>query len=109
MPAGIEVANVVDVVTNTGREVALIVVAVHPWTDEQVLALQSKVKLYLAYLESGQMLRDYPAAKGLPVRFQLDTTHPLSPLANRFVAVATDTWLRPIGVRFSVVELPDDV
>jgi len=104
MAVGIEDPSGLDLVTmgKSGEEVALIMVAAEPWTDEKVLALQAKTKSYLNYVESGSLVRDYPSSVGKRLRFQLDTAHPLSELAQRFISVASVEWCAPIGINFVV-------
>jgi hypothetical protein len=104
VPVGIENSSSLDLVTisKSGEEVALIMVAAEPWTEAKVLALQAKTQSYLTYVESGGLARDYPASVGKRLRFQLDTTHPLSELAQRFVSVASTEWCNPVGIRFVV-------
>ena len=107
MGVGIEYSTTLDLVTlsESGDEAALIMVAAEPWTDEKVLALQAKTQAYLTYIESGGMARDYPNTVGKRLRLQLDTTHPLSELAKRFIAVAKAEWCEPVGIAFLVTKL----
>jgi hypothetical protein len=104
---GIEYSSALDLVTmsKSGDEVALIMVAAAPWTDEKVLALQAKTQSYLSYIESGALARDYPSSVGKRLRLQLDATHPLSELAQRFVSVANADWCEPVGISFIVVNV----
>ena len=104
MPVGIEHSSTIDLVTiaESGDEVALIMIAVEPWTEDKVLALQAKTQAYLAYLESGGLVSKYPNLAGKRLRLQLDSSHALSELAERFVAVANAEWCEPIGIRFLV-------
>lgn len=106
MSTGIENESVVDLVTvdNSGEEIAFIMIASAPWTEDQVLALQAKTQAYIDLVESGQFLRDHPSAKGKRIRFQLDTSYPLTELAAEFVRVASEQWLKPLGLRFVVYE-----
>ena len=107
MATGIEHPSVVDLVTldSTSQEVALIMVAAAPWTDDKVLELQAKTNAYLTYYESGQLWKAYPDLVGKRVRIQLDTSYPLSELANQFANVATEEWLKPLGLRFAILEV----
>lgn len=105
MAIGIEDATTIDLVTADQGEVALIMVASNPWTDESVLALQSKTQAYLHYIDSGALAKDYPQSRGLRVRLQLDAAHPLSPMARRFVEVASEQWLQPMGMTFLVTRV----
>jgi hypothetical protein len=104
---GIEHPSVLDLVTmsKSGEEVALVMVAAAPWTEEEVLALQAKTQSYLSYIESGALGRDYPSAVGKRVRLQLDTTHALSEMAQRFVSLANAEWCEPAGISFVVVNV----
>jgi len=101
---GIENSSSLDLVTmsKSGEEVALIMVAAEPWTDEKVIALQAKTQSYLAYVESGRLARDYPSSVGKRLKLQLDTTHPLSELAQRFISMASVEWCAPVGISFVV-------
>ena len=105
MAVGIENPSSLDLVTmsKSGEEVALIMVAAAPWTDEKVVALQAKTQSYLAYVESGSLARDYPGSVGKRLRLQLDTSHPLSELAQRFISIASAEWCAPVGISFVVV------
>jgi hypothetical protein len=104
MPVGIENSSSLDLVTmsKSGEEVALIMVAAEPWTEQKVFALQAKTQSYLTYVESGGLARDYPTSVGKRLRFQLDTAYPLSELAQRFVSVASTEWCNPVGINFVV-------
>ncbi len=104
MAVGIEDPSKLDLVTmsKSGDEVALIMVASEPWTDEKVAALQAKTQSYLTYVESGNLARDYPSSVGKRLRFQLDTSHPLSELAQRFISIASAEWCAPVGISFVV-------
>jgi hypothetical protein len=107
MPTGIENASVVDLVTVDPKTTqhALIMIAVEPWTDDKVLALQAKTQAYLSFVESGELVKRYPGATGKPLRFQLDTAYELSGMAAQFVAVAERDWLAPVGIEFRVNEV----
>jgi hypothetical protein len=109
MDRGLSRADVVDLVAKdaAGNEYTLVIVASSPWDDDAVLSLQAKVKNYITFVESGQLLRVYPDAVGKRIAFRLSTMHPLSPMADRFVHLATSQWLRPLSIAFEVRELND--
>jgi hypothetical protein len=104
---GIEHPSTLDLVTmsKSGEEVTLVMVSEAPWTEEKVLALQAKVQSYLTYVESGALACDYPTSVGKKVRLQLDASHALSELAQRFVTVANEEWCEPLGISFLVVSV----
>ena len=104
--AGIEETSILDLVTcdEANRVVALIMIATQPWTEERVLALQSKTQRYLDFVESGELSRAYPEAQGMRVRLQLDASFALTELAKQFVVTAEREWCRPLGIQFVVEE-----
>ena len=54
-------------------------------TGDRVLALQEKLKNYLAFAKDGQLLAKYPEAKGAPVRIRVDLYAQPDPLALEFL------------------------
>jgi hypothetical protein len=107
MATGIENPATLDLVTTTKHgDVVLVMVATEPWSEEKVLALQSKTQAYLDYIDSGGLVTDYPQSRGMNVRLQLDTTYPPSALAKQFIERATTQWLQPLGIPFSILEMP---
>jgi hypothetical protein len=109
MASGISNPSVVDVVTVDPKsdEYAMIMIATEPWSDKMVLALQAKTQTYLSFVEAGELIKQYPAANGKTLRFQLDTSYELSASAAKFVAVASREWLQPMGIEFRVVPARD--
>lgn len=107
MASGIENSEVVDLVARDadGSHYSLVMVASEPWSDEGVLALQSKIKSYLSFIEEGQFLRTYPDAQGKRLSLQLDTVHPLPHAAKTFIDAATRQWLEPLGITIRIHEL----
>src|SRR5437879_8694955 len=105
MASGISNPNVVDIVTVDPKsdEYTMIMVATEPWSDEMVLALQAKTQTYLSFVEAGELIKQYPAANGKTLRFQLDTSYELSGSAAKFVAIASRAWLSRMGFEFCVV------
>jgi len=79
----IEEAGKVDIVAlpRNRREVILLVADHLPWSDdeqgrlEHVYLLQEKLNSYLRYVESGELYRDFPDAKGRKVVFLVGHKH----------------------------------
>jgi hypothetical protein len=71
----VENEAVVDIVSiNKERTAVVLTVSDHlDWSDtiQHQTLLQAKLNRYLAFVESGELLERYPAAKGLPVRFHV--------------------------------------
>jgi hypothetical protein len=68
----VEDENVVDVISvNEARSAVVLTVSDHlDWSDteQHQTILQTKLNRYLAFVESGELLERYPAAKGLAVK-----------------------------------------
>ena len=59
------------------------------WNEEEHLVLlQSKLNAYLRFVESGEMVRDFPDTKGRRVVINLVGRFPLSEKATTFLARA---------------------
>ena len=78
------------------------------WTDDEphLLALQAKLNTYLAFVESGELVESYPAAKGRDVVIDVVTRVPLSAAGARFVEQAM-SLLRPAGIGLRTRVLPE--
>jgi len=65
--------NVVDIASiNEKQSAVVLTVSDHlDWSDteQHQIVLQAKLNRYLAFVESGELLERYPAAKDLPVEF----------------------------------------
>lgn len=62
------------------------------WTDDadnHQFLLQEKLNAYLSYIESGEMIESYPAAKGKPVLIDVVCKYPLSKVAEYFYSQVT--------------------
>ena len=62
------------------------------WEDpknDHLLMLQDKINDYLAFIESGELLQKYPAAKGKTPVIQIYAKHPVNELAQDFLKRAT--------------------
>ena len=84
---------------NHGR--AVLIISDHlPWDEDEaqhLLLLQEKLNAYLAFIESGQILREKPTVKGLPVVIQILAKYPLSQRAIGFYRLA-ETEIANTGV-----------
>jgi hypothetical protein len=71
----VENEDVVDIISIAEAKSAVVLtISDHlDWSDttQHQLLLQSKFNRYLAFVESGELLKRYPAGKGLPVRFRV--------------------------------------
>ena len=95
--------NVIDACgIDKDTEEAVLNIADHlPWTAETHLAvLQAKINRYLDFIESGQLLVDYPEAKGRPVRIVVWLKYLPDQAGIDFYAQAEIT-LRRVGTRLS--------
>jgi|SRR3954463_5229195 len=71
--SGLQYPQIVDLITREkDGTFCLIVAETDAVTGERVLALQEKLKNYLAFAKDGQLLAKYPEAKGAPVRIRVD-------------------------------------
>ena len=84
--SGIQFPEIVDLVTREkDGTIRLIVAETEAITGDRVLALQEKLKNYLAFAKDGQLLAKYPEAKGAPVRIRVDLYAQPEPLALEFL------------------------
>jgi hypothetical protein len=71
----VEDESVIDIIGIDTKQLAVILtVSDHlDWSDtvEHQTILQAKLNRYLAFVESGELLERYPAAKGLRVQFEV--------------------------------------
>ena len=78
------------------------------WEDEasHLEALQSKLNRYLAFLESGEVFSQYPAAVGRTLRILVVLKYPPPDLADQFFRRARTTT-REAGFELDYRVLPD--
>jgi len=102
--AGIEDANVIDLVGDDGAgECLVVMVETRPWdaSPDQSEQLKQKMNAYAGYILDGTLARQFPKTKGKPVRIRLDC----SEQPNTEIAVIVD-WaarqLREYGIRVEV-------
>ena len=71
--SGIQYPQIVDLVTQEkDGTVRLILAEVDPIKGDRVLALQEKLKNYLAFASDGQLAKTYPHTQGAAVRIRVD-------------------------------------
>lgn len=89
----IEQIKVVDVISiDPSTDEVVMTISDHlDWTDpdEHLLLLQEKLNSYLAFIESGELLRSYPKAKGKAVLIDVVFKFPLVQGAIEFIEKAT--------------------
>jgi hypothetical protein len=90
--------NQVDVVSvDKVGVVTLSMVETRPWGDKGGLLpdLQAKIYAYLDYIESGQLVRNYPQAKDKTVAICLHASFPTTKREDDFIALIKKTYLDP--------------
>jgi hypothetical protein len=90
----IEQTNTVDFVTiDKGSGDALLTISDHlPWDENQsehLELLQSKLNSYLRFIESGELVREFPQLTGRKVVINLIGKFPLSEQASLFISNAS--------------------
>jgi hypothetical protein len=87
-------SNVVDAVgfEQLSNTVVLNILDSSTWDDElsHLLALQTKLNSYFAFVESGQVYEAYPEAIGRPLRIDIIGREPLPPTAITFLEKASE-------------------
>ena len=63
------------------------------WADERnhLLALQTKLNAYFAFIETGQLLEHYPEARGRQVLIDVVVRFPVPAVAREFLKKASAT------------------
>ena len=99
-------AGVIDLVSMSadGQTVTLHIVATDPWPSNGAGAplLQAKLKNYVAFAADGQLLRQYPDARGKRVAIEIRSEHPLGSTEETLVAAARQHWCEPDGISLVV-------
>jgi len=102
--AGIEDANVIDLVGEDGAgECLVVMVETRPWSasPDQPEQLKQKMNSYAGYILDGTLACQFPETKGKPVRIRVDC----SEQPNTEIAVIVE-WaarqLREHGIRVEV-------
>ena len=68
-----------------------------PWADidgdgferEHAWLLQGKINTYLAFIETGQLVSEYPAVAGKDIVIKIIANYPLSPLGQKIIDLGT--------------------
>ncbi len=60
------------------------------WSDERahLVALQAKFNVYFGFIQSGQLVENYPKAKELPLVIRVITKFPLSQAGEKLIEQA---------------------
>jgi len=87
-----------------GEMVTLHLVTTDPWPSNGAgtLLLQAKLKNYVAFVADGQLLRQYPEARGKRVAIEIRSDHPLGPTEEKLVLAARQHWCEPDGISLIV-------
>jgi len=102
--AGVEQANVVDVVGQdaSGRYLVIMVES-RTWgaDNAQASQLKEKINAYVGFIMDGSLARSYPETAGQPVDIQLNCVEAPS---GQFAAIVEHTaaWLLRFGIGFRV-------
>ena len=81
--------EVIDVVSKDKKGSIVLTISDHlDWnnTQEHLLALQEKINTYLTFLDSGEVYKKYPDAKGRPAEIEIMFHYPPNLQANQFLA-----------------------
>ena len=96
--------NVIDLVVHDPKtdSVILCLVEVRDWGDKGALLpdLQKKFSTYLTYALDGQLVSDYPAMSGKPIRFELRTDHPPTQREQQFMDIVVRQHLDSERITF---------
>ena len=95
-------ADVIDLVSISadGRTITLHLVATVPWPPDGagLPFLQAKLKNYVAFAADGQLLRQYPEARGKNVAIEIRSDYALGALEMKLVEAAREHWCKPDGI-----------
>ncbi|MCP5071991.1 MAG: hypothetical protein GY947_01685 [Rhodobacteraceae bacterium] len=100
MKAGNWKEGKVDIVSVGSGSVELTIINVFPWTGENMLWLQEKMNTCIAYVESGQLAREYPQTTSHSIHILVAYSEPLNELAREFLATAK-TFLENEGYKLT--------
>lgn len=91
---GVQNPRVVDLIARDAErdEVELLMLEERSWDggSEQLRQIEGKFNSYLAYVQSGQLARDYPQYAGKPVRFRLECAEAPAGQAERMLSAMRD-------------------
>ena len=82
------------------NRVVLIVVEEREWGDSGALLpdLQAKLNTYLAYIEEGRLVEDFPQAAAKRIRLEVRCTYSLGAKEVAFLNLVERESLRPAGI-----------
>ncbi|MPQ83378.1 hypothetical protein F0170_04870 [Pseudomonas sp. MAFF 730085] len=106
-----KVVDIIAVPEWEPKNVILLITDHLKWGDkaqqcEHLLLLQEKIKTYIAFIESGEILESYPPSKGkLPI-IRINGLYELPEQAEVFIDQVSET-LKEVGIGFEFV-LKDD-
>lgn len=107
---GIDRSDVIDGlgISKADGKVVLSIADHQPWNDagSHFSLIERKVRAYLAFIDSGQLIEELPVARGKAFRIELIHRHAPSPAAEKFLS-AVQTQLRSIGIEFIAMSLPN--
>lgn len=90
--------NVVDIISlEPGGKTVTLTVSDHlDWShsDEHQRILQAKLNRYLAFVDSGELLERYPAARGLEVQFEVMLMNRPDRAGEAFLSRAVDAFAK---------------
>lgn len=81
-----------------------------PWGDlesDHLVMLQTKMQRCLDFIESGQLVRDFPTAKGRSVMITISAIYPLSQQARNLLDWTTK-YVRELGFDLSFERISAD-
>jgi hypothetical protein len=81
--------DAVGIEKETGR-IVLTIIDPFEWDDSHVLLLQEKLNAYLRFVESGQLLSEYPSATGRQVAISLLMQFEPNHLGRAFLSRAAE-------------------
>jgi hypothetical protein len=92
-------------------EVILSMVEERQWgaEGELLLDLQAKLNTYLTYIESGQLLEDYPDVAGKKIVFRLHYMVEIGPREREFIRTVCQSHLFPTGIGWQHSKLSADL
>jgi hypothetical protein len=106
----VENPRVVDFITFDAEagDIVLAIADPLPWDVDSAhfMALQEKLNVYLAFIESGELVERYPEAAGRRARITLMHRAPLTAVASRFLASAREV-VTGAGFDLTWQHLPD--
>ena len=88
---GVHNPKVVDLITQTPKgDIVLVMFEERPWDGdlERLMELQNKINHYLAFALDGELVRQYPQAKGKKVQLRLDCSHEPDTQVLEFIEAA---------------------